>query len=61
MYQRKTKDEYEIQGNCGYGWDVETTEENIKDAKAQAKCYRENVNYPIRIVKRRAKIEDANS
>ena len=23
-YQRKTKDVYEIQGNCGYGWDTET-------------------------------------
>lgn len=36
-YQRKTYDEYEIQGNCGYGWDVETTEDTYKEAKAQAK------------------------
>lgn len=56
-YKRKTYDEYEIQGNCGYGWDVETTEETYTDAKAQSKCYRENVNYPIRIVKKRRKIE----
>jgi len=56
-YVRKTYDEYEIQGNCGYGWDCETTEETWKDAKAQAKCYRENVNYPIRIVKKRVKIK----
>lgn len=56
MYNRKTKDEYEIQGNCGYGWDMETCEETLKEAKAQAKCYRENVNYPIRIVKKRIKI-----
>ena len=53
MYRRKTHDEFEIQGNCGYGWEMETTEMNFKDAKAQAKCYRENVNYPIRIVKKR--------
>ena len=56
-YKRKTHDEYEIQGNCGYGWEVETTEETWADAKAQAKCYRENVNYPIRIVKRRVRNE----
>lgn len=54
-YERKTHDEYEIQGNNGYGWEVETTEETWADAKAQAKCYRENVNYPIRIVKRRVR------
>jgi len=54
-YKRKTYDEYEIQGNCGYGWDVETTEDTLREAKAQAKCYRENVNYPIRIVKKRVK------
>ena len=59
-YIRKTRDEYEIQGNCGYGWEVETTEETWKDAKAQAKCYRENVNYPIRIVKKRIRIENNN-
>lgn len=57
MYIRKTKDEYEIQGNCGYGWECETTEETWKAAKVQAKCYRENVNYPIRIIKKRVKIE----
>ena len=56
MYIRKTKDEYEIQGDCGYGWDCETTEETWKEAKAQAKCYRENVDYPIRIVKKRIKL-----
>lgn len=56
MYKRKTKDVYEIQSNCGYGWDCETTEENWKDAKAQLKCYIENVNYPVRIVKKRKKL-----
>ena len=55
-YIRKTIDEYEIQGNCGYGWDVETTEATYKEAREQAKCYRENVNYPIRIMKKRVKI-----
>lgn len=57
-YIRKTKDEYQIQGNCGYGWDVETYEETYKEAKDQAKCYRDNVSYPIRIVKKRVKIQE---
>ena len=59
MYKRKTYDEYEIQGNCGYGWDLETTELTMKDAKIQAKCYRENVNYPIRIIKKRVRITES--
>jgi len=60
-YKRKTRDEYEIQGYInGCGWEVETTEETLKAAKAQAKCYRDNVNYPIRIVKKRIRIESNN-
>lgn len=55
-YVRKTVDVYEIQGNCGYGWECETVENSWKAAKAQAKCYRDNVNYPIRIVKKRERI-----
>lgn len=55
-YIRKTYDVYEIQGNCGCGWECETTELTWKDSKAQAKCYRENVTYPIRIVKKRVKL-----
>lgn len=60
-YIRKTRDEYEIQGYIsGYGREIETTEETWKAAKAQAKCYRENVNYPIRIIKKRIRIENNN-
>ena len=56
MYKRITKDEYQIQGYfAGYGWETETTEATYKDAKTQAKCYRENVPYLIRIVKKRIK------
>ena len=54
-YMRKTHDEFEIQGDCGYGWETETVEMTLKEAKAQAQCYRNNVNYPIRIVKKRIK------
>ena len=57
MYKRKTIDTWEIQGNNGYGWEMETTETSLKDAREQKKCYQNNVNYPIRIVKKREKIE----
>ena len=57
-YVRKTYDEYEIQGKYGQSWECETTEPTFKEAKAQAKCYRQNVSYPIRIVKKRVKKED---
>lgn len=49
MYIRKTKDYYAIEGNNGYGWDIEYYCENKKDAHEQLKTYRENVNYPVRI------------
>lgn len=58
-YVRKTKDVYCIEAYYeGYGWAFETAEETYKDAKAQAKCYRENTNTPIRIVKHRVKKEE---
>jgi hypothetical protein len=51
-YIRKTRDEYELQSNSGYGWDTECTEETLKDARSQRKCYRENCpNLPTRIIK----------
>ena len=58
MYIRKTEDEYTIEGNCGYGWDTEYNCEDLKDAKIQLKCYKENVNYPVRIAKHRIKKGD---
>lgn len=53
--KRVTKwiNEYVIQENCGYGWDDSTTEETMKEAKAQLKCYRENVSHATRIITRR--------
>ena len=41
-YKRKTKDEWVILGNYGYGWDELCAEDTRKDAVAQLKCYREN-------------------
>lgn len=57
VYKRKTKDCYAIEGDCGYGCDIECNCENIKNAKEQLKTYRRNVNYPVRIKKWREKID----
>jgi hypothetical protein len=40
--RRVLKDEFEIQGNYGHGWDVECTEETRKEANQRLKEYREN-------------------
>lgn len=57
-YVRKTKDEYEIQGNYGprCGFEMVTCEETWKEAKAQVQCYRENEPYTFRIVKKRVPV-----
>lgn len=53
-YVRKTIDVWYIEVYYpGTGWEVETRELTFKDAKATAKCYRENINYPVRITKHR--------
>ena len=57
-YKRKTIDCYAIEGNCGYGWDIECNCEDFKDAKEQLKTYRKHVNYPVRIKKWREKINE---
>ena len=58
MKTRKTRDEYQIQGNYGYGWEEITAEETRKDAIIQLKCYRENEPmYQHRIVKKRIRLD----
>ena len=57
-YVRKTYDEYEIVTNYGYGWEVECTEDSIKEARQRVKEYRENAHLiGIRIAKRRRRKE----
>lgn len=58
MYKRKTKDAYYIYGNRGYGWDIECNAEDSTDARRLLKEYRSNVNYPVKIVKRREYINN---
>jgi hypothetical protein len=53
-YQRKTRDEWAIQGNYGDGWEDVSVEDSIKDAKRCLREYRDNeTGYPHRLVKRR--------
>ena len=58
MYHRKTKDEFQVQGNYGYhGYEMVTCEETYKEAKERLKEYRENEpGIAFKIVKRRVKL-----
>ena len=57
-YQRKTRDEWEVQGYYGYGWERVTTEESLSNAKEMRRCYDENEpQYLHRIVKKRVRID----
>lgn len=61
-YVRKTKDEFNIMGDYGYGdgFETVTTEETRDEAKERLKEYRENErSVPFKIVKKRVKIEPA--
>lgn len=56
-YQRKTRDEYEIQGHYAQGWEVVTCEETYKAAKErQAEYYQNEPGVHFRIVFHRVKI-----
>lgn len=57
-YKRKTRDCYAIEGNNGYGWDIECECKDKADAREQLKVYRANVNYSVRIKKYRERIEE---
>lgn len=58
-YQRKTKIEYQMYSNYGYGWEHETTEESYEALKEQIKTYKENCpEGRYKMVFKRVKIED---
>lgn len=40
--RRKMKDEFEVQGNYGQGWECVTTEETLQEARKRLKEYDEN-------------------
>jgi len=71
-YIRKTRDEWEIQSWTGrqYGWEVESTYDDRKEALEDLKVYRRPIlvvwpegvirvesPYPCRLVKRRVRVE----
>ena len=59
-YTRKTKDEFQVQGNYGYGHGYEEVyaSNDRQDAKARLKEYRENEKgIPFKLVTKRIKIE----
>lgn len=59
-YQRKTEDEYTVQGNYSQGWEDLTTETTRTEARARLKEYREHEpQYQHRLIKRRVKIASA--
>jgi hypothetical protein len=56
MYQRKTKDEYQMFVNYGYGWEHELSEETVEEINQRKREYRENCpQYPVKVVKKRIK------
>ncbi len=62
-YIRKTRDEYEVQGNYGYGRGFEcvTTEDTRREARARLREYRENEpGVPFRLKAVRVKLEPNN-
>lgn len=61
MYVRKTRDEYILEANYGYGdgWEEVVTEDTYAEIRLRIKEYRANMpQYPYRIRKRRVKKEE---
>ena len=60
MYQRKTSDEYRVQGYYAQGWEEVTAEDNRKDAKERLRECRENEpGTAFRIIKGRIRLVNA--
>lgn len=58
MYQRKTRDRWDIMTNYGYGCDCECSEYSYKEARQTLKEYRENISGAVRLEKHREKISE---
>lgn len=57
-YKRKTRDEYNIEGNYGHGFERVHTEDTLKEARARLKEYREHEpGTSFRLKKKRVYIE----
>lgn len=55
-YTRKTRDEYELQGDYGQGWECLTTEDTRSEARARLREYAANEGGSYRIKARRVRI-----
>lgn len=42
MYQRKTRDRWDLVTNYGYGWETEVSEYSLKEIKERKREYLEN-------------------
>lgn len=59
-YQRKTRDEFSVEGHYAHGWEAVTTEDTRSEARARLREYRENeTGTAFRLVKHRVRIEAA--
>lgn len=55
---RKTRDEWQMWSNYGYGWEHEISEDTWKEMREQLKCYRANCpGASFRAKKARVRIE----
>ena len=58
-HARSTVDTWELHVNYGQGWEHETTEFTLKDAREQRKTYRDNCpEFPTKLVRRRVRKAD---
>lgn len=58
MYQRKTRDEWEVQGNYGQGWECVCAEDRYREAREQFETYQANEpQYRHRIKRVRVPLE----
>lgn len=57
--ERKTADEWIVQGNYGHGWEDENTEDTWKDGKRSLLEYWANGPGQYRLIKRRVPVAKA--
>ena len=63
-YIRKTKDRWDIETNCGYGWEVESSYDSYREARediAEYRIYASHYDGQARIVKRRERIAETEA
>lgn len=63
-YQRKTRDEWQLFVNYGYGdgWEHETSEETYREARERVKEYRDNCpQYPVKLKCARVKLNQTEA